>query len=327
MENKNNLNDSQNNKRYLVEKVNERYNELSDKEKEKIYMMQKKNTNKAMLIISIIFIFIAVLFIYVYMVNNNVEQLIFGCISIAFVVVANIYTQISLRNKEKIVKQDLRNKITKELKVHREEQNLQNLKNKDFKIDKEIFINGAALFKTERLLIDTTNKCFIYVIGKEYSNIIQFKDIINYEVYEDGNSVVKGSAGRALIGGTFFGLTGAIIGSSGKRKVSNYCSSLKLLIRINDIDNPQIEITFINSQVEKDSFIYKNSIKSLQEISSYFEYMINSKTLEKPKSLSVEKSQVESKSKKEQLIELRELFEEGLITEEDYNKKKQEILN
>lgn len=231
-----------------------------------------------------------------------------------------------IRDKEKTIKLLLRVKAKKETSIEFEEENIKS-EFGDFKIDKEIRLYDVSHIRSARLLIDTKRKQFIYAIGKDYSSIIEFKDILSYEVYEDGDSVVKGSAGRALIGGAFFGLTGAIIGSSGKRKVSNYCSSLKLLIRINDIANPQIEITFINSQVEKDSSTYKNCIKSLQEISSYFEYMINSKTLEEPKSSPTEKPQVESKSKKEQLIELKELFEEGLITEEDYNKKKQDILN
>ena len=40
----------------------------------------------------------------------------------------------------------------------------------------------------------------------------------------------------------------------------------------------------------------------------------------------IDSPQVESKPIKEQLIELKEILKEGLITEEDYNKKKQDIL-
>ena len=152
---------------------------------------------------------------------------------------------------------------------------------------------------------------------------IQFKDVLNYEVYEDGKNVVKGSAGKALIGGAFFGVTGAIIGSSGKRKVNNYCSLLKLLIRINDINTPLIEICFINSACNKDGILYKNYVKSIQETCALFEFMLNDKKLSETNI----SENVENKSIKDKLIELKQLLDEGLINEEDYENKKKNILN
>lgn len=315
-------------KERVNERLDELYNKIPEQKKDEVYKKQRKTMN---IVSAVLFLFLAaigVIFIVFgipepdisgFMIGGGIFLIVFG-IGLVSVI------QWIIRDKEKTIKLLLRVKAKKETSIEFEEENIKS-EFGDFKIDKEIRLYDVSHIRSARLLIDTKRKRFIYAIGKDYSSIIEFKDILSYEVYEDGDSVVKGSAGRALIGGAFFGLTGAIIGSSGKRKVSNYCSSLKLLIRINDIDNPQIEITFINSQVEKDSSTYKNCIKSLQEISSYFEYMINSKTLEEPKPSSVEKTQVESKSKKEQLIELKELFEEGLITEEDYNKKKQDILN
>lgn len=315
-------------KERVNERLDELYNKIPKQKKDEVYKKQRKTMN---IVSAVLFLFLAaigVIFIVFGIPEPDISGFMIGCgiFLIVFGIGLVSVIQWIIRDKEKTIKLLLRVKAKKETSIEFEEENIKS-EFGDFKIDKEIRLYDVSHIRSARLLIDTKRKQFIYAIGKDYSSIIEFKDILSYEVYEDGDSVVKGSAGRALIGGAFFGLTGAIIGSSGKRKVSNYCSSLKLLIRINDIANPQIEITFINSQVEKDSSTYKNCIKSLQEISSYFEYMINSKTLEEPKSSPTEKPQVESKSKKEQLIELKELFEEGLITEEDYNKKKQDILN
>lgn len=315
-------------KERVDERLDELYNKIPKQKKDEVYKKQRKTMN---IVSAVLFLFLAAIGVILIVFSNQEADITGimlggGIFLIVFGVALVSVIQWIIRDKERTIKLLLRIKAKRETSIEFEEENIKNEVG-DFIIDKDIRLYDVSHFRNARLLIDTKRKQFIYALGKDYSSIIEFKDIINYEVYEDGNSVVKGSVGRALIGGAFFGLTGAIIGSSGKRKVSNYCYSLKLLIRINDIDNPQIEITFINSQVEKDSSTYKNCIKSLQEISSYFEYMINSKTLEKPKTLPVEKPQAESKSKKEQLLELKELFEEGLITEEDYNKKKQDILN
>ena len=195
---------------------------------------------------------------------------------------------------------------------------LDQIQAKGYNLDRVIDV-GENIF-----IVDNKKKKWILLNNLEQEIIYDFSLVSSYEIYEDGNSVVKGSAGRALIGGAFFGITGAIIGSSGKRKIESNCNELKLLIRLNEINSPLIELVAINSPTIKEGVRYKNSIKSLQEICACFEYMINNKTLEE--SANIKKEQPKIKSKKEQLLELRELLDEGLITEEDFNKKKQEIL-
>ena len=195
---------------------------------------------------------------------------------------------------------------------------LDEIQAKGYNLDRVIDV-GENIF-----IVDNKKKKWILLNHFEQEIIYDFSLVSSYEIYEDGNSVVKGSAGRALIGGAFFGITGAIIGGSGRRKIENNCNELKLLIRLNEINSPLIELVAINSPTIKDGVRYKNSIKSLQEICACFEYMINNKTLEE--SATIKKEQPKIKSKKEHLLELKELLDEGLITEEDFNKKKQEIL-
>ena len=304
-------------KEEVKKRVDELYNDLSDNEKDEMYRKQRKNIN---FVCVGLFLFLAVLgLIYIVFGIPDPVMIGWGVFLIIFAIALVSVIQWKLRDKEKTIKLHLRSQAKNETSNKFVEIFLEKHVG-EFKVDKDIRVYDVAHFRTVRLLIDTKNRQFIYVLGKKYSPVIHFKDILSYEVYEDGNSVVKGSAGRALIGGAFFGVIGALVGSSGKRRVSNYCSSLKLLIRVNDIDNPQIEISFINSQIDKNSFTYKTCIKSLQKITSYFEYMINNKTLEEP--VFVEKS----KSKREELLELKVLLEDGLITEEDYNKKKENIL-
>ena len=195
----------------------------------------------------------------------------------------------------------------------------------DFKISKIFDIKNDAL-KGIKLLVDSENKKFIFqnkdaVCIKPYN----FSDILNYEVYENGKSQVQGRAGSTLIGGAFFGLGGLIVGSSMSRNINEKCNDLKLIIRINDLENPQIVIPYIRTQCDKSGWMYRDAVKNVQELCSLLEYIINSKTLEQSANTQSQIN-VTEKSPKEQLQELKEMLDDGLITQEDYEQKKKQII-
>ena len=195
----------------------------------------------------------------------------------------------------------------------------------DFVITKEISILASGWSST-KLLIDNQNKKFFYQKGKIYSKAYKFSDIINYEVYENGKSQVQGRAGSALIGGAFFGLGGLIVGSSMSRNINEKCNQLKLIIRLNDFDCPQIVITYVdNVDWDKNGWMYRNMKENIQAVCSMLEYMLNEKTLEQSSTVKQEKTS-EQKSQKEQLQELKEMLDDGLITQEDFEQKKKQIL-
>lgn len=198
--------------------------------------------------------------------------------------------------------------------------------NTKYNVSKSIDIaaNGK---KTYRLMFDNDNKVFQLQEGDALSKLYKFTDVINYEVYENGASQVSGTAGAALIGGAFFGLGGMILGSSMGRTVQGTCSQLKLIIRLNDIDNPQMEIYYVSSgNISKDSSDYKKKIENLQLVCSQLEYMINSKTLEESSKTGQSKAAVVNDDIKQQILTLQEMFKDGLITEEEFEQKKKQLL-
>ncbi len=206
------------------------------------------------------------------------------------------------------------------------EQQKKELPDADFIISKTIPILASGRSST-KLLIDNQNKKFIYQKGKIYSKPYKFSDVINYEVYENGKSQVQGRAGSALIGGAFFGLGGLIVGSSMSRSINEKCNQLKLIIRLNDFDCPQIMITYVdNVDWHKNGWMYRNMKENMQAVCSMLEYMLNEKTLEQSSSIKQEEKLNEKKSSKEQLQELKEMLDDGLITEEDFEQKKKQIL-
>lgn len=195
-----------------------------------------------------------------------------------------------------------------------------------FVLDKSIDIISTG-WSTSKILIDNQNKKFIYQKGKKYSKTYSFSDLINYEVYENGKSQVQGRAGSALIGGAFFGLGGAIVGASRSRSINEKCNQLKLILRVNDFNCPEIVITYVNNvDIDKNSSLYNNIKSNLQSVCSMFEYILNEKTLEQSFVIKHEEKTPIQPSRKEQLQELKEMLDEGLITQEDYEQKKKQIL-
>ena len=184
----------------------------------------------------------------------------------------------------------------------------------------------ASGWSSTKLLINNNTKEFVYQKGKYSSKVYKFSDLINYEVYENGKSQVQGRAGSALIGGAFFGLGGLIVGSSMSRKINEKCNQLKLIIRLNDFNCPQIVITYVdNVDWDKNGWAYRNMKENLQSVCSMLEFMLNEKTLEQSSTVKQEESHAK-KSNKEQLQELKEMLDDGLITQEDFEQKKKQIL-
>ena len=109
---------------------------------------------------------------------------------------------------------------------------------------------------------------------KQKLYVVDFDKIVNFEIYENGSTRTIG-AGVAGVGS---GL--AIAESSGN------CKDLRLIIRINKIEVPQVTYdivskTLFNVGLNKSSDSYRVCMSSLQEIVSLFEIIKHKNKLEK----------------------------------------------
>ncbi len=170
------------------------------------------------------------------------------------------------------------------------------------------------------LIINKDTQKIVIQQGLWLSKIYNFSEMINYEVYENGISKVRGTAGKTFVGKTFFCQNDLTANNE-----SDKCTELKLAIRISDILNPQIIITYLsNVHYSKSGTKYKKIIKNLQEICSTLEYIINANT---PEEQNKTTNVVTTKSCKIQIKELKEMLDEGLITQEEFEQKKKIILD
>ena len=137
--------------------------------------------------------------------------------------------------------------------------------------------------------------------------VLSFDDIINYEIIDNKKIVTKnkGTLGRAFTGGLIFGPLGAIIGGSTSKKVSKEKTI-----------NHTIQINLKSSYKPISIVVHKEDIK--QNIVSVLENILHH----------TEKSFISNNNDNISLLrEYKQLFDEGLITEEEYYNKKQQILN
>lgn len=95
--------------------------------------------------------------------------------------------------------------------------------------------------------------------------IVDFNEILDYEIYENGSTVTFGGGGRFGIGSGLFGA-----------ETTGVCKDLRLIIRLKHYEKSQvvydiISNTPLNSGIDKTNRIYKACIASLQEAASFFE--------------------------------------------------------
>ncbi len=143
----------------------------------------------------------------------------------------------------------------------------------NFNVSKEIIIN-IMVGLTEKLLIDDVNKKFA-IVNYLGCNIYNYSDLLAFELNEDGEVITSGKGLQTVIGGATFGVVGALVGGSGKRKSNSTCRYMKVRILLNNLQNPQTELTLINREVKKKSMQYTIAKSKGDEITATLNYINN----------------------------------------------------
>lgn len=174
---------------------------------------------------------------------------------------------------------------------------------------------------------DDNHKWFVFPkssFTKKIDNcyVFKYEDLLDFEVLEDGSSITKGGLGKALVGGAIFGLAGAIVGATSK-KTKQICNKLQIKITTRNIDTPIVYLNLISGETKKNGFIYKQASKSVQEILSKFQIIIDQ----------IEQSKNNVKnintnfSAADEVKKYKELLDMGAITQEEFELKKKDLLN
>ncbi len=183
--------------------------------------------------------------------------------------------------------------------------------------------NFKATQKVGKFIEFDDNKCKFLIPKKMFSKalIYDYSEIISFELAEDGDVVTKGGLGRALVGGALFGGVGAIVGGvTGGKTAKKVIKNMSVKITVDRKSNPVIEIVLLNMETKTDSFIYKGLKKQGDEIVAILKRITNDKA---PK----EEVVTNNTSPADEILKYKNLLDQGIITQEEFDKKKKQILD
>lgn len=147
------------------------------------------------------------------------------------------------------------------------------------------------------------------------SKIYKYSDILDFELLEDNNTIeTSAGIGNAIAGGLLFGGVGAIVGgSTAKRKSKKVINSIKIKITLNDIQNPVIYIELLKYPLKTNAPEFEN---------------INQKTQKLLLILNIIKSHSQKNNDSlDEIVKYKELLDNGVITQEEFDMKKKELLS
>ena len=150
--------------------------------------------------------------------------------------------------------------------------------------------------------------------------VFPYDDIISYELLQDGETITKGSLGKAMVGGALFGGVGAIVGSNMGSKTKQIVNEYKIKIVTKNICFPEVYINFLTTGAVKSNSILFSSYKTLaQRILSLLSIITNnqSETI----------SQNNTNNIADEIREYKRLLDECIITQEEFDAKKAQLLN
>lgn len=133
-----------------------------------------------------------------------------------------------------------------------------------------------------KFIVDDENKTFSIlnynlIFDKVDFKCVKYSDLINFNLFEDGEQQIQGKGMMAAGGALLFGVTGAVVGSvAGNSKIKNKCTELSVRIQINDLQNPLLSVTMLTN-TNKSSIWYKFAKQAADEIIATLTYIENNK--------------------------------------------------
>jgi ribosomal protein L37E/uncharacterized membrane protein len=207
------------------------------------------------------------------------------------------------------------------------------------KLEREGFQVSKSLASIDNNLIvaiDNNSKQVGFVDLSENVKVYSYRDLLEVEVLEDGETVTKTSRssqiGGALIGGLIAGGTGAIIGGlSGKQTTNEEVKKISLKILVNDIDSPVKKVVLLDKQkaIKKSDHEYRIAKEKALNWHGLIKVLINMADKEDVEKQSAESILTGEKnlSVADELSKLAQLHKEGILTKEEFEAEKQKLLS
>lgn len=151
-----------------------------------------------------------------------------------------------------------------------------------FCIEKKIMLNKVTGYLTMKdvyaVLFDNQQKKFALIdTVAERCCVMNYKTFVSCEIFCNKSTEISGTDGMALLGGMMFGATGAIVGASAPKEMSNKVNDLKLFIKLNDFKIDHVSFQILS--VENGAIVTKKEeaeiFDKVNEVVSAFDYIKN----------------------------------------------------
>lgn len=149
---------------------------------------------------------------------------------------------------------------------------------------------------------------------------LSFDDINSYEVICDkqviNNDMLKNTAsGKYVADGV-----GALVGALSSLNSGEYIKNLQIKLNINNFDNPCVYVNYITRKIKSNSQMAKDLIKMCDEDLAKLEIILKKDETPEPQ-------ENQSKDPIEEVKKLKELLDMGILTQDEFDMKKKELLN
>ena len=243
-------------------------------------------------------------FIIALVIAFDIKAFIFILIIVLCIVISSVSVEEKSLKSEKILKNN-REKI------------IEKLKHDGF--NSSISIPYSENYIGAAFMVDEENKkialCHYIDTSVEY---ISFNQIIDVEILKDNANVMKGGVGRAVVGGVLAGGVGAIVGAN-TRDSKELLHSLKIRIITNDIKTPLYVIDLIYNEISVKNHEYNTILDIANKIYSLIFSIVNEN--------GNQNINVSEDKAIDQIEKLSILKEKMIITQEEFELKKKELLN
>lgn len=178
-------------------------------------------------------------------------------------------------------------------------------------------INFEKTTKYGSLSIDEHNRLFKTGV---MSGVFKFEDLVSFELIEDNQKITEGgiSLGRAAVGAVAFGTAGAAISGLSKMKKNDkeICSNMQIVFTVRNNKRATNSIILIATKTDKSKGFYKQAQVNAKAILEGFNYIIEQNAVTIDPAI----------SNYEELKKLKELLDLGILSQEEFEKKKAELL-
>ena len=156
------------------------------------------------------------------------------------------------------------------------------------------------------------------------ARIYNYSELLGYEILEDGNTITKGGIGSAVVGGALFGGIGAVVGGlTGGKKSKEVVRSLKVKIVLDNKVVPAEYIELLKTEFKKDGFVYRAAKQEAEDIIA----ILTSISAKNEKNQTNNSNVQNTNDPITEVKRYKELLDNGIITQEEFDKKKKELLN